>query len=60
MMMGVWLATSFVGGFLAGYLGIFWSSMSKGDFFLLLSVISAAAGLAIALMHRPLRAILKD
>jgi proton-dependent oligopeptide transporter, POT family len=60
MMMGVWLATSFVGGFLAGYLGTFWSSMSKGDFFLLLAVISAAAGLAIALMHRPLRAVLQD
>ena len=29
MMMGVWLATYFVGGFLAGYLGTFWSSMSK-------------------------------
>ena len=26
MMMGVWLATSFVGGFLAGYLGTFWSA----------------------------------
>ena len=32
MMMGVWLATSFVGGFLAGYLGTFWSSMSKPAF----------------------------
>ena len=32
MMMGVWLATSFVGGFLAGYLGMFWSSMDKGNF----------------------------
>jgi len=60
MMMGVWLATSFVGGFLAGYLGTFWSSMGKGDFFLLLAVISAAAGVAIALMHRPLRAVLQD
>ena len=60
MMMGVWLATSFIGGFLAGYLGTFWSSMSKGDFFLLLAVISAAAGVAIALMHRSLRAVLKD
>ncbi len=42
MMMGVWLATSFVGGFLAGYLGTFWSSMSKPGFFLMLAVISAA------------------
>jgi proton-dependent oligopeptide transporter, POT family len=60
MMMGVWLATSFIGGFLAGYLGTFWSSMAKVDFFLLLAVISAAAGLTIALLHRPLRAVLKD
>ena len=28
LMMGVWLATSFLGNFLAGYLGTFWSSMS--------------------------------
>jgi len=33
MMMGVWLATSFVGNFLAGYLGSFWSDMAKDRFF---------------------------
>jgi POT family proton-dependent oligopeptide transporter len=60
MMMGVWLATSFIGNFLAGYLGTFWSSMAKDDFFLLLAIISAAAGLMIALMHRPLGAVLND
>ncbi len=60
MIMGVWLATSFVGGFLAGYLGTFWSSMSKDHFFLMLAVISAAAGLMIALLIRPLRATLQD
>ncbi len=60
MMMGVWLATSFIGGFLAGYLGTFWSSMSKDHFFLMLAIISAAAGLMIVLLNRPLRAILRD
>ena len=60
MMMGVWLATSFVGGFLAGYLGTFWSAMSKPGFFLMLAVISAAAGLFIALASRPLRGVLRD
>jgi proton-dependent oligopeptide transporter, POT family len=60
MMMGVWLATSFVGGFLAGYLGTFWSCMSKDHFFLMLAVISAVAGLMIALLIRPLRATLQD
>jgi POT family proton-dependent oligopeptide transporter len=60
MMMGVWLATSFAGGFLAGYLGTFWSSLSKPDFFLMLAIIAAIAGLAIALLIRPLRAVLQD
>jgi len=60
MMMGVWLSSNFIAGFLAGYLGTFWSSMSKTDFFLMLAIISAAAGLMIALLIRPLRAVLKD
>ncbi len=60
MMMGVWLSTSFIGGFLAGYLGTLWSSMTKGQFFLLMALISAAAGFMIALLRRPLRLVLLD
>ena len=60
MMMGIWLATSFVGGFLAGYLGTFWSSMDKANFFLMLALISSVAGVAIMLLRRPLRAVLQD
>jgi proton-dependent oligopeptide transporter, POT family len=60
MMMGVWLSTSFIGGFLAGYLGTLWSSMAKTNFFLMLAIISGLAGAAIALLTRPLRGILKD
>jgi POT family proton-dependent oligopeptide transporter len=60
MMMGVWLATNFIAGFLAGYLGTFWSSMAKDHFFFMLAVISAAAGLTIAILRRPLRSILRD
>jgi proton-dependent oligopeptide transporter, POT family len=47
MMMGVWLATSFVGGFLAGWLGAFWSRTAKPDFFLMIAAIAAFAGAAI-------------
>jgi POT family proton-dependent oligopeptide transporter len=47
MMMGVWLATSFVGGFLAGWLGGFWTRMGKPEFFLLMAAIAAVAGVAI-------------
>jgi POT family proton-dependent oligopeptide transporter len=59
MMMGVWLATSFTGGFLAGYLGSFWSSMAKTDFFLMIAVIAALAGLAVLALVRPLAAMLR-
>jgi proton-dependent oligopeptide transporter, POT family len=60
MMMGVWLATSFVGGFLAGYLGSFWSRMEQPQFFLMIAAIAALAGLMIAACHRPLRVALRE
>jgi POT family proton-dependent oligopeptide transporter len=60
MMMGVWLSTSFLGGFLAGYLGSFWSSMTRPAFFLMLALVSSAAAAAIALLIRPLGGILRD
>jgi len=60
MMMGVWLATSFYGSFLAGYLGTFWSSMGKSNFFLMIAIIAALAGLAVMLFNRPLKAMLRE
>ncbi len=60
LMMGVWLATSFFGNLLAGYLGTWWSSMAKSDFFVMLATVSAAAGAIIALLNWPLRNVLRD
>ena len=60
MMMGLWLATSFIGNFLAGTIGTYWSSMTKPSFFLMLSIIAAASGLFIMLLQRPLRGVLPD
>ena len=59
MMMGVWLATSFTGNFLAGYLGSFWSSMDKPAFFVMIAAIAVVAGVAIWAFDRPLRAALR-
>jgi POT family proton-dependent oligopeptide transporter len=59
MMMGVWLATSFTGGFLAGWLGSLWSAIDKQEFFLMIAAIAGLAGAAIAAFNRPLRAILQ-
>ena len=47
MMMGVWLGTSFVGNFVAGWLGSFWSSMDKMHFFLMIAGVAAFAGVVI-------------
>ena len=47
LMMGVWLATSFTGGFLSGYIGSFWSRMDKPEFFLLVAGVAAVAGVMI-------------
>jgi proton-dependent oligopeptide transporter, POT family len=60
MTMGVWLATSFLGNFIAGWLGSFWSGMEKRDFFLMIAVIAAAAAAVIFACNRPLRSALKD
>jgi POT family proton-dependent oligopeptide transporter len=60
MMMGVWLATSFTGGFLAGYIGSYWSQMQKPEFFLLVAAIAAIAGLIIFACRWPLRGALGD
>ena len=47
MMMGIWLAASFTGGFLAGFIGSFWSRMGKPEFFLLVAGVAALAGTMI-------------
>src|SRR5215210_2144277 len=60
MLMGVWLATSFTGNFLAGWLGSFWSGMEKASFFLMIAAIAAVAGLVIWAFDRPLRSSLNE
>jgi len=53
--MGFWLATSFIGNFVSGWLGSFWSSMAKPDFFLMIAGVAAAAALVTMLLARALR-----
>jgi len=60
MLMGVWLATSFVGNVLAGWLGSFWSGMDKITFFLMMAGIATVAGAIILAFDRPLRGAIRD
>ena len=60
-MMAVAFIPNFLGGgFLQGWLGAFWSSMSKLDFFLMIAAISAAAGLIVWAFDKPLKPILRE
>jgi POT family proton-dependent oligopeptide transporter len=59
MMMGVWLATSFVGNFIGGWLGSFWAGMDKATFFLMIAGIAAFAGLLMLAFNRPLKTALQ-
>ena len=59
LMMGLWLATSFTGNLLAGWLGSFWSAMDKVSFFLMLGGLAALAGIVIFAFNRPLRGSLE-
>jgi len=42
-MMGLWLGAGFLGNFLAGWLGSFWSAMDKAEFFLMIAGVGAAS-----------------
>jgi len=60
MLMGVWLASSFTGGFLAGWLGSFWSAMAQPVFFLMIAAISALAGVTIFVCRWPLKEAVRE
>src|SRR5690349_15666857 len=60
MLMGLWLATSFAGNLIAGWLGSFWSSMDKTTFFLMIAGIALIASAVILAFNRPLRNVISD
>ena len=60
MLMGLWLATSFTGNFMAGWLGSFWSSMDKVMFFLMIAGVSMVAGAIILAFDQPLKSVIKE
>ncbi|MGB8902081.1 MAG: MFS transporter, partial [Methylocella sp.] len=58
-MMGLWLGTSFIGNFVAGWLGSFWTSMDTVSFFAVIAAVAASAGMVIWSFNRPLKGILQ-
>ncbi len=60
MMMGFWYLSSFFGNYLAGYLGTFWETMSKGSYFLMLAAISLATGGLMVVLYAPIKRAIGD
>ena len=51
MMMGVWFAATLPGDILAGFLGGYWSTMTKANFFLMIAAVAVLAGLAVSALR---------
>lgn len=57
-MMGLWFITSFTGNLLQGYIGTYFSTMTKDHFFLLCAALAFGAGVLTWLFNFPLKPIL--
>jgi POT family proton-dependent oligopeptide transporter len=60
LMMGLWLAASFPGEILGGWLGGFWSTMDKPQFFLMIAIIAIIPGLAVYALNPILRSVFDE
>ena len=60
LMMGLWFAATFPGDILGGWLGGFWSSMEKANFFMMIGSIAAVAGAAVFALNPVLRSVFDE
>jgi proton-dependent oligopeptide transporter, POT family len=59
MLMGVWFAATLPADILGGFLGGFWSSMAKTNFFLMVALIAAIASIALRLQDSVIRSVIR-
>ena len=57
MMMGMWFTSSFIGNYLAGYLGTFYTSMSQTSFFMLFAIMGFVIGVFFFISEKKIQAI---
>jgi proton-dependent oligopeptide transporter, POT family len=55
MLMGFWFLSIFVGNFLAGWIGAYWSKLAGAPFFLLVSAMGFVAAAIVEAAREPLR-----
>jgi POT family proton-dependent oligopeptide transporter len=59
LMMGFWFFSSFLGNFLSGYIGIFYTRWPREAFFLLLTALGVGAGVAMLTLKKPMSAAIE-
>lgn len=55
MMMGCWFFTTGLGNYFGGYLGTYYATMTKTEFFSMLLVLGLAIGFVIFILQKPLK-----
>jgi POT family proton-dependent oligopeptide transporter len=55
MLMGMWFLSSFVGNYMSGWLGTFYSVLEGNRFFAMLSALAVTTGLVMWLCNRPIQ-----
>jgi proton-dependent oligopeptide transporter, POT family len=60
MMMGVWYLAMFLGNYMQGYIGTYWSKMPKSTFFFMLTGLAWAASVAMLAVMVPLKKALNE
>jgi len=55
MLMGMWFLSSFLGNYLSGFIGTFYSVLKGNVFFALLAGLAAATGVVMWLFNRPIQ-----
>lgn len=56
-MMGAWFVATAIGGYLSGFVGIYWGRMAHSRFFMLVTAMSIAAAIVMAIAKRPLNRV---
>jgi len=55
MLMGMWFLSSFLGNYLSGFLGTFYSVLKGNVFFAMLAALAAVTGVVMWLFNRPIQ-----
>ncbi len=55
MMMGMWFLSSFLGNYMSGFLGTFYSVLPGNQFFAMLAALAIATGVVMWLFNRPIQ-----